>query len=387
MTQKRRATWDAQSVRGLRRHPSECRTSSRTSWGVRQQTVSEWRPALPPRGTPAAAWLLDHRRQGGLRTTRRAVSAPALRINEERTPYDVAGQPPDERPALSPIQLPTSNLQQPCFQPPPFQPSSAPHRGAAHSAVARGRRALRGDCRVALVTRAGVPVNVIFQGRGPGPGFRGGCSSRGRRARLCAATLEFCTCAPCFRAHGHADAAYRDVPHAFRRRKGRKPGLAGRRHGAGRRWRWGGAGAPASYSAGSERPLLWREPCSRRRHAHGGRGRGHRARRGGRPPLDTKACAGARDGESAAGLDQALYEGLLEAARLRRQRATDARLWRGRCWEIRCASAHARADPAWVRCCSAARGLLPSQRGHRGPASSRTSMRWSASTVGRGCRR
>ena len=51
MTQKRRATWDAQSVRGLRRHLELTQDQLADELGVRQQTVSEWETgAYRPRG-------------------------------------------------------------------------------------------------------------------------------------------------------------------------------------------------------------------------------------------------------------------------------------------------------------------------------------------------
>ena len=51
MAKKRRAAWDAQSVRGLRRHLELTQDQLADELGVRQQTVSEWETgAYRPRG-------------------------------------------------------------------------------------------------------------------------------------------------------------------------------------------------------------------------------------------------------------------------------------------------------------------------------------------------
>jgi DNA-binding transcriptional regulator YiaG len=51
MAAKRRATWDAASVRGLRRHMDLTQEQLAQAMGVRQQTVSEWETgAYQPRG-------------------------------------------------------------------------------------------------------------------------------------------------------------------------------------------------------------------------------------------------------------------------------------------------------------------------------------------------
>ena len=48
---KRRPTWDATSVRGLRRHLALTQDQLADELGVRQQTVSEWETgAYQPRG-------------------------------------------------------------------------------------------------------------------------------------------------------------------------------------------------------------------------------------------------------------------------------------------------------------------------------------------------
>ncbi len=51
MKQRRRASWDAESVRGLRRHLALTQDGLADELGVRQQTVSEWETgAYRPRG-------------------------------------------------------------------------------------------------------------------------------------------------------------------------------------------------------------------------------------------------------------------------------------------------------------------------------------------------
>ena len=138
------------------------------------------------------------------------MSAAALVIADERAPYDVAAAdaPPEEQSARSAIQLPTSNIEHPSapltsnLQPPPHLTE------AQLSTLWRGRRFPDG----ALVTRAGVPVNVIFQGRagrGPGPDFRGAVIA-GPSGATVRGDVELHVRSSHFRAHGHhADAAYR----------------------------------------------------------------------------------------------------------------------------------------------------------------------------------
>jgi len=51
MAKRRRATWDAGSVRGLRRHMDLTHEQLAGELGVRQQTVSEWETGVyRPRG-------------------------------------------------------------------------------------------------------------------------------------------------------------------------------------------------------------------------------------------------------------------------------------------------------------------------------------------------
>ena len=54
MAKRRRASWDAGSVRGLRRHLALTQEQLADELGVRQQTVSEWETgAYRPRGASA----------------------------------------------------------------------------------------------------------------------------------------------------------------------------------------------------------------------------------------------------------------------------------------------------------------------------------------------
>jgi DNA-binding transcriptional regulator YiaG len=54
MAKRRRASWDAESVRGLRRHMALTQEQLARELGVRQQTVSEWETgAYRPRGASA----------------------------------------------------------------------------------------------------------------------------------------------------------------------------------------------------------------------------------------------------------------------------------------------------------------------------------------------
>jgi DNA-binding transcriptional regulator YiaG len=51
MSKRRRATWDATSVRNLRRHLALTQDELAAELGVRQQTISEWETgAYRPRG-------------------------------------------------------------------------------------------------------------------------------------------------------------------------------------------------------------------------------------------------------------------------------------------------------------------------------------------------
>jgi hypothetical protein len=233
----------------------------------------------------------------------------------------------------------------------------------------RGRRFPSG----ALVTRAGVPVTVIFQGRpgrGPGPDFRDAVIA-GPSGVALRGDIELHVRASSFRAHGHADdPAYADVilHVVFEDDTGEDARLPGgrtapvvalapwvaRRAGELRRW--------------LEQPLLWREPCHDALQRLGEDGVARALEAEGDRRMEAKA-ARAAETVRAAGLEQALYEGLLEAlgyggnaapmlslARLVPWRALDAR---------RAAAADQRSTAEALLLGGA--GLLPSQRRHRGP--------------------
>jgi len=62
---RRRATWDAESVRGLRRHLALTQEQLAEELGVRQQTVSEWETgAYRPRGASDRLLTLIAERAG-----------------------------------------------------------------------------------------------------------------------------------------------------------------------------------------------------------------------------------------------------------------------------------------------------------------------------------
>lgn len=130
------------------------------------------------------------------------------------------------------------------------------------TALWRGRRFPAG----ALVTRAGVPVNVIFQGRpgrGPGPDFRDAVIAAPSGLPL-RGDVELHVRASSFRAHGHAsDPAYANVIlHVVFDDEGESETALS-----------GGRSAPVialapwvTQRAGElqrwlQQPLLWREPC------------------------------------------------------------------------------------------------------------------------------
>lgn len=287
------------------------------------------------------------------------MSAPALRIAEERTPCEASSalSPRGARPpALSTLHSPTSALQ-----------PSAPLTEAQLTALWHGRRFPDG----ALVTRAGVPVNVIFQGRagrGPGPDFRGAVIA-GPSGAPVRGDVELHVRSSSFRAHGHhADAAYRDVilHIVFDDDTGEDTALPGggtapvvalapwvaRRAGELQRW--------------LERPLLWREPCHDAVMRMGVEVAGTALDTEGDRRFDTKA-ARARETVRAAGLDQALYEGLLEALGYGGNAPRMLALARAVPWRQLREHAHGEQIRMEALLLGGA-GLLPSQRGHRGPA-------------------
>ena len=65
MAKKRRAVWDAASVRGLRRHLALTQEQLADELGVRQQTVSEWETSVyRPRGASDRLLTLVAERAG-----------------------------------------------------------------------------------------------------------------------------------------------------------------------------------------------------------------------------------------------------------------------------------------------------------------------------------
>jgi len=65
MAKRRRASWDAESVRGLRRHLALTQEQLAEELGVRQQTVSEWETgAYRPRGASERLLTLVAERAG-----------------------------------------------------------------------------------------------------------------------------------------------------------------------------------------------------------------------------------------------------------------------------------------------------------------------------------
>lgn len=228
----------------------------------------------------------------------------------------------------------------------------------------------------ALATRAGVPVNVIFQGRpgrGPGPDFRGAIIA-GPSGMALRGDVELHVRASSFRAHGHhRDPAYAGVilHVVFEDDVGADTPLPG------------GGSAPVvalapwvAQRAGELRrwlaqPLLWREPCHDAVMRLGIDGAGAVLDAEGDRRFAAKA-ARTRDAVRAAGADQALYEGLLEALGYGGNGPAMLSLARWLPW--RTLTGHAGDGPERVFAMEAlllgAAGLLPSQRGHHGPVDS-----------------
>jgi hypothetical protein len=231
-------------------------------------------------------------------------------------------------------------------------------------ALWRGRRFPEG----ALVTRAGVPVRVIFQGRpgrGPGPDFRGAviCGPSGLPVR---GDVELHVRASSFRAHGHErDPAYANVilHVVFEDDTGADTSLLG-----------GGTApvvalAPWVARRAQElqqwlvRPLLWREPCHDSVLRLGASGVENVLQEEGQRRLAARAARLAQ-AAAASGIEQAIYEALLEALGFggnAQPMLVLARLMR---WD------ELRAEPSLLgreALLLGRAGLLPSQRGHRGP--------------------
>lgn len=236
----------------------------------------------------------------------------------------------------------------------------------------RGRRFPEG----ALVTRAGVPVRVIFQGRagrGPGPDFRGAVIA-GPSGIPVRGDIELHVRASSFRAHGHdRDPAYaRVILHVVFDDDSERGATA--LHGGGSApvvalapWVAARAGELARWL---DRPLLWREPCHDAAKRMGAAGVAAALATEGLRRIEARAeriAAAAAEG----GIDQALYESLMEALGFGGNAPAMLALARHLRWDA--LQAHTRAVSAAERRFAlealliGAGGLLPSQRGHRGP--------------------
>ncbi|HEX5502229.1 MAG TPA: DUF2851 family protein [Thermomicrobiales bacterium] len=181
------------------------------------------------------------------------------------------------------------------------------------TALWRGRRFPDG----ALVTRTGVPVTVVYQGRagrGPGPDFRGAVIA-GPSGLTLRGDVELHVRSSAFRAHGHAtDPAYANIilHVVFEDDTGVDTPLPGGRTApvvALAPWVAQRAGELERWLA---RPLLWREPCHDAVPRMGAHGAGAALDAEGERRFEAH---GARLREIVArdGLEQALYEGLLGA--------------------------------------------------------------------------
>lgn len=190
-------------------------------------------------------------------------------------------------------------------------PKKDPIKETQLAAIWRGRRFPPG----ALVTRQGVPVTVIFQGRegrGPGPDFRGAVIA-GPSQLPVRGDVELHVRSSSFRAHGHdLDPAYaRVVLHVvFEDDTGEDTPLPGGRVApviALAPWVAARAGELERWLA---QPLLWREPCHDAVMRMGAEGAGAALDAEGDRRFEEKV--GRMSGRIAeAGLEQALYEGLL----------------------------------------------------------------------------
>jgi hypothetical protein len=211
-------------------------------------------------------------------------------------------------------------------------------------------------------------VRVIFQGRpgrGPGPDFRGAVIA-GPSGLPLTGDVELHVRASSFRAHGHhEDAAYaRVILHVvFEDDTGEDTRLPG------------GGAAPVvalapwvAQRAGElqrwlELPLLWREPCHDAVQRLGAGGVADVLAAEGGARVQARA---ARLAESigASGLEQALYEALMEALGYGGNRAPMAALARLLPWRALAMDGDLAGREAALL---GAAALLPAQRGHRGP--------------------
>ncbi len=272
--------------------------------------------------------------------------------------------------AASDLQHPEpANAASPSRISPPASHVPLPLTEAQLTEIWRGRRYPAG----ALVTRAGVPVNVIFQGRpgrGPGPDFRGAVIAGPSGVPL-RGDVELHVRSSSFRAHGHhLDQAYAGVilHVVFEDDTGADTELPG-----------GGSAAVVALAPWVAQradelrrwlaqPLLWREPCHDAVMRLGLDGAGAALDAEGDRRLEAKV-ARARDALRAGGAGQVLYEGLLEALGYGGNGPAMLLLARRLPWRelaARAPDGDRRAFDLEALLLGSA-GLLPSQRGHRGP--------------------
>jgi hypothetical protein len=224
----------------------------------------------------------------------------------------------------------------------------------------------------ALVTRTGVPVQVIFPGRpgrGPGPDFRGALIA-GPSGLPVRGDVELHVRASSFRAHGHdRDPAYAGVVlHiVYEDDDAGETALPGGGTApivALRPWVDNRAGELARWI---QRPLLWREPCHDAVARMGSEGVATALETEGDRRFEAKASRFA--GEIAAvGLEQALYERVLEALGFGGNAAPMLALARLLRWETLRQHAARAAEPQleMEALLIGSAGLLPSQRAHPG---------------------
>jgi hypothetical protein len=222
----------------------------------------------------------------------------------------------------------------------------------------------------ALVTRDGVPVRVISPGRagrGPGPDFRNAAIAG--PSGILRGDIEMHVRSSMFRAHGHeTDSAYANVVlHVvFEDDTGVDTPLPG------------GRTAPVVALAPwvarradelrlwLERPLLWREPCYDAVMRQGADGSARALDAEGDRRFAGKTVRFAELVRTA-GLEQALYEGLMEALGYGGNAPAMRSLACAVPWTRLSAAAPAAREALLI----GAAGLLPSQRGHRGPVDAR----------------
>jgi hypothetical protein len=248
-------------------------------------------------------------------------------------------------------------------------PNFAQPKEAQLAWIWRGRRFPAG----ALVTREGVPVNVIFQGRpgrGPGPDFRGAVIA-GPSGLPLRGDVELHVRSSSFRAHGHeTDASYANVilHVVFEDDTGADTPLPGGRTApvvALAPWVARRADDLQRWLA---QPLLWREPCHDAVMRLGGEGVVAALDAEGDRRLSAKVKRAAQTIQQH-GVEQALYEGLLEAAGYGGNAPTMLALARLLPFaRLDAFTAHSGDRPFHMEALLlGAAGLLPSQRRHSGP--------------------